>query len=58
VERTDTGDMFATARAMMARRQVEWTPGHEEIYFELFEQTVNERRALVRDSEARRRRAM
>jgi UDP-N-acetylglucosamine diphosphorylase/glucosamine-1-phosphate N-acetyltransferase len=58
LERTDTGDMFATARAMMARRQMAWTPGHEEIYFELYEHTANERRALVRDSEARRRRAM
>ena len=57
-ERTDTGDMFATARAMMARRQVAWTPGHDEIFFELYERTAGERRALVRDSELRRRRAV
>lgn len=55
-ERTDVGGMFTTAKTMMARRGVEWTEAHEEIFLELYERTADERRELVRTSELRRQR--
>ncbi len=49
---------FATARAMMARRGVEWTEADTEFFLGVYEATAGERHALVRDSERRLRRAL
>jgi UDP-N-acetylglucosamine diphosphorylase/glucosamine-1-phosphate N-acetyltransferase len=52
-ERSGMREMFATAAAVMARRQREWTETHAELFFTLFEQTAAERRSTVRESEQR-----
>jgi UDP-N-acetylglucosamine diphosphorylase/glucosamine-1-phosphate N-acetyltransferase len=57
-ERTDTREMFTTARVMMARRQQTWTDAHDDIYLEIYDRTAKQRHALIGASEARRRRAM
>jgi UDP-N-acetylglucosamine diphosphorylase/glucosamine-1-phosphate N-acetyltransferase len=57
-ERTDTREMFTTARVMMARRQMTWTEAHDDIYLEIYERTSKQRRAVIGASEARRRRAV
>jgi UDP-N-acetylglucosamine diphosphorylase/glucosamine-1-phosphate N-acetyltransferase len=53
-ERNDLREMFATAATMMARRQREWTAGHAELFFWLYEATAGERRQLLREGEQRR----
>lgn len=57
-ERTDLGQMFATARTMMARRGVEWTEAHADFFLGLYERTANERFRLARESERRLRRVV
>jgi hypothetical protein len=57
-ERTDLGAMFATAKVMMARRDVPWTPDHKDLFLSLYEHTSNERQRLVRDTEQRLRRVV
>jgi hypothetical protein len=49
--------MFATARAMMGRRGVEWTEADAELFVGVYEATAGERQALMRESERRLRRA-
>ncbi len=53
-ERTDLGQTFRTAKAMMARRQVSWTEDHAEFYLDLYERTTEERRKALGDSEQKR----
>jgi UDP-N-acetylglucosamine diphosphorylase/glucosamine-1-phosphate N-acetyltransferase len=53
-ERTDLGQMFATAAAAMARRGQEWTPAHAEFYLALFDATAESRRKTIRESDQRR----
>jgi UDP-N-acetylglucosamine diphosphorylase/glucosamine-1-phosphate N-acetyltransferase len=50
-ERNGLREMFTTAATVMGRRQHEWTETHAELFFTLFEQTANERRQALRDSE-------
>jgi len=50
-ERNGLREMFDTAATVMARRQREWTETHAELFFTLFEQTADERRQVLRDSE-------
>jgi UDP-N-acetylglucosamine diphosphorylase/glucosamine-1-phosphate N-acetyltransferase len=57
-ERTDLGQMFATAAAMMARRGVQWTEAHADFFLDLYERTSGERAQLLRDRERQLRRAM
>jgi UDP-N-acetylglucosamine diphosphorylase/glucosamine-1-phosphate N-acetyltransferase len=52
--RTDLGQMFRTARTMMARRGVAWTEAHEDFYLDLYERTADERRQALGDTEQRR----
>jgi len=44
----------AMARAMMARRNVEWAEAHADFYLDLYDRTAGERSQLLRDSEQRR----
>ncbi len=53
-ERSDLREMFGTAAKVMARRGRQWTEGHAELYFGLYEQTAAERRQAVREGEQRR----
>jgi UDP-N-acetylglucosamine diphosphorylase/glucosamine-1-phosphate N-acetyltransferase len=57
-ERTDLGQMFATARTMMGRRQVEWAEAHADFFLGLYERTSGERFRLARESERRIRRVV
>ena len=57
-ERTDLGQMFATARAMMARRGIRWHECHADFFLDLYERTSGERQRLVRESERRLRRVV
>jgi UDP-N-acetylglucosamine diphosphorylase / glucose-1-phosphate thymidylyltransferase / UDP-N-acetylgalactosamine diphosphorylase / glucosamine-1-phosphate N-acetyltransferase / galactosamine-1-phosphate N-acetyltransferase len=50
-ERTDLGQMFATAATVMARRGQEWTETHAEFYFRLYEDTTAQRLKVLRDNE-------
>ena len=53
-ERTDLGQMFATAATVMARRGQEWTDTHAEFYFDLYEQTAATRERILRENEQQR----
>jgi UDP-N-acetylglucosamine diphosphorylase/glucosamine-1-phosphate N-acetyltransferase len=53
-ERTDWGEMFRTASAAMGRRGQAWTDTHAELYLDLYEQTAEQRRRLIREAEQRR----
>ena len=53
-ERSELREMFDTAAVVMARRKLEWTDLHAELFFTLFEQTASERRHLLRESETGR----
>ena len=50
-ERNGLREVFATASAVMARRDREWTETHAELFFTLFEQTSTARRQMLRESE-------
>jgi UDP-N-acetylglucosamine diphosphorylase/glucosamine-1-phosphate N-acetyltransferase len=53
---TENGDLellLQTAAAVMARRGVELTAAHAEAYRAVYEQTAEERRAVLRDAEMR-----
>ena len=50
-ERTDLGQMFATAATVMARRGRQWTDTHAEFFFDLYEQTAEARSQVLRESE-------
>ena len=53
-ERTDLGQMFATAATVMARRGQKWTDTHAELYFDLYEQTSTNRQRVLRENEQHR----
>jgi UDP-N-acetylglucosamine diphosphorylase/glucosamine-1-phosphate N-acetyltransferase len=53
-ERTDLRQLFTTAAAVMKRRGQLWTDTHADFYFGLHEQTAEQRRDLLRESEQRR----
>ena len=53
-ERTDLGQMFATAATVTARRGVKWTETHSEFYFGLYERTAASRAAVLREAEQHR----
>jgi UDP-N-acetylglucosamine diphosphorylase/glucosamine-1-phosphate N-acetyltransferase len=53
-ERTDLGQMFATAATMMGRRGQTWTETHAEFYLGLYERTEAERRQALLEGERRR----
>ena len=58
-ERTDLRQLFATAATVMDRRGRRWTEIDADLYFWLYEQTAEQRRQVMRESEQRRlRRAM
>ena len=54
VENDDLDALLATAAVAMGRRGVELTEAHREVYRRLFEQTAAQRRAALREAEARR----
>ncbi len=49
----DVDRLFATAREVMRRRGQTFTPVHEAVYRQLFEQTTTMRRHTIRDAEQR-----
>ena len=53
-ERTDLGDMFATAATVMTRRNQSWTDAHAEFFFDLYERTAAGRRTALWEGEQRR----
>jgi UDP-N-acetylglucosamine diphosphorylase/glucosamine-1-phosphate N-acetyltransferase len=53
-ERNDLREMFATAETMMGRRDQEWTAEHAEFFLQLYEETAEGRRHMIRESEQRR----
>jgi UDP-N-acetylglucosamine diphosphorylase/glucosamine-1-phosphate N-acetyltransferase len=53
-ERTDLGQMFATAAVVMARRGRAWTEAHADFFFDLYERTADARRQALREGEQRR----
>jgi UDP-N-acetylglucosamine diphosphorylase / glucose-1-phosphate thymidylyltransferase / UDP-N-acetylgalactosamine diphosphorylase / glucosamine-1-phosphate N-acetyltransferase / galactosamine-1-phosphate N-acetyltransferase len=57
-ERTDLWGMFATAKAVLGRRNREWTAEHAELFFRLFEATAGQRRQASRESEQRLQQAL
>ncbi len=50
----DLRKLFGTAALVMRRRNLEWTPAHQEFYDALYEAGAEMRRRAVRDSEMRR----
>jgi UDP-N-acetylglucosamine diphosphorylase / glucose-1-phosphate thymidylyltransferase / UDP-N-acetylgalactosamine diphosphorylase / glucosamine-1-phosphate N-acetyltransferase / galactosamine-1-phosphate N-acetyltransferase len=52
-ERTDLGQMFASAQAAQARRGREWTATDAEFYLALFDATAQSRRKIIGESEQR-----
>jgi UDP-N-acetylglucosamine diphosphorylase/glucosamine-1-phosphate N-acetyltransferase len=53
-ERTDLGQVFASAATAMARRGREWTEAHADFYLSLFDATADARRQVIRESDQRR----
>jgi UDP-N-acetylglucosamine diphosphorylase/glucosamine-1-phosphate N-acetyltransferase len=53
-ERNDLREMFATAATMMGRRNCTWTPEYAEFFIQLYEDTAETRRQVMRESEQRR----
>jgi UDP-N-acetylglucosamine diphosphorylase/glucosamine-1-phosphate N-acetyltransferase len=53
-ERTDVGQIFASAATAMERRGHEWTAAHADFYLSLFDQTAGIRSKVLRESEQRR----
>lgn len=53
-ERTDLGQMFETAAAMLSRRGQQWTDAHADVFHDLYEQTAATRHQSLREGEQRR----
>jgi UDP-N-acetylglucosamine diphosphorylase/glucosamine-1-phosphate N-acetyltransferase len=53
-ERTDVGQIFASAATALGRRGQEWTSAHADFYLALFDQTAEIRGKVLRESEQRR----
>src|SRR5262249_15582015 len=52
-ERTDLRQMLATAVTVLSRRGRQWTETDTELFFSLYEETGEERRKLMHESEQR-----
>jgi UDP-N-acetylglucosamine diphosphorylase/glucosamine-1-phosphate N-acetyltransferase len=53
-ERNDLREMFTAAAIMMGRRDCTWTTEHAEFFLQLYEDTAEVRRQMLRESEQRR----
>jgi hypothetical protein len=53
-ERTALRELLSTAATVLARRGAEWGVAQTQSFFALFEQTLDRRREVIRQSEQRR----